>query len=114
MEDLVAALFSWLVRGIAGPRPPEHVPFSAAPAAPGTSAAPPSRRAPFARPATPPSTTVNLPSRTPAATRPGARIDERAATSSEPGLVASLFTSPRSLAAAVVASEILQPPVALR
>jgi len=42
------------------------------------------------------------------------RIDEPPTASSEPALVASLFTSPRSLAAAIVASEILQPPVALR
>jgi len=107
MEDLIAALLSWFVRGIAGPRRTQHVRLSSAPDWPATPPAPPARPVP-------PPITVRLPARTPASPRPAARLTPPAATVPEAPLVAALFTSPRSLAAAMVASEILQPPVALR
>jgi hypothetical protein len=108
MEELIAALFSWLVRSIAGPRRTQRVRLSSAPDEHATPPAPPARHVP------PPPITVRLPARTPASPRPAARLTPPAATVPEAPLVAALFTSPRSLAAAMVASEILQPPVALR
>jgi hypothetical protein len=106
MEDLIAALASWLVRAIGGRRPADRL--GSAPARPATPPIPP------VRPAPPPQVTAGPRSRTPAAKRPAAPISAPGGTSPEVPLVRALFATPQTLGAAFVAAEILGPPVALR
>jgi|GEM_PF-1527741 len=105
MEELIGALLAWIVRAVFGPAPRGRLAAPPTPPAtrPRTSATPPA-----------PPLTVAVSARRPAATRPSAPLPTPGAPRPETQLVTGLFATPQSLAAAIVASEILLPPVALR
>ncbi len=107
MEELIGALVAWIVRAVFGSQPAPRGRLAAPPTPPTT--LPRSAPTPAA-----PSLTVQGSSRRPAATRPPAPLASTVAPSPETQLVTGLFATPQSLAAAIVASEVLLPPVALR
>jgi hypothetical protein len=107
VEDLIGALLGWIVRAVFGSRPAQHGRLDAPPTPPTTRPRVP------ASPAAPP-IAVRVAPRIPAAARPPAASTAALSPSPETRLVTGLFATPQSLAAAFVASEILQPPVGLR